>query len=113
MKKYSIKVGMLVLGWILVALGIVGLFIPFLQGIIFLVLGALILSRHSLWFAKKLAFYKDRYPAFAKLMNKVETQLGAWTRSDAHTTLHNSDGPTVVLEEEKPTRAREDLPTIL
>jgi uncharacterized membrane protein YbaN (DUF454 family) len=41
------RVVVLLLGWALVALGIVGLFLPVLQGVLFLLLGLYVLSRES------------------------------------------------------------------
>ncbi len=37
----------LAIGWVLVLLGIVGLFVPILQGVVLIAAGLLVLSRHS------------------------------------------------------------------
>ena len=47
MKKHVRRVAVLVLGWILIAFGILGLFLPFLQGVLFILLGLYVLSRES------------------------------------------------------------------
>jgi uncharacterized membrane protein YbaN (DUF454 family) len=47
MKKHMRRVAVLVLGWALIAFGIVGLFLPFLQGVLFILLGLYVLSRES------------------------------------------------------------------
>jgi len=47
MKKHVRRVAVLVLGWILIAFGIVGLFLPVLQGVLFILLGLYVLSRES------------------------------------------------------------------
>jgi uncharacterized membrane protein YbaN (DUF454 family) len=47
MKKHVRRVAVLALGWILIAFGIVGLFLPFLQGVLFILLGLYVLSRES------------------------------------------------------------------
>ena len=41
------RVVVLILGWALIALGVVGLFLPVLQGVLFLFLGLYVLSRES------------------------------------------------------------------
>ncbi|MFN3477522.1 MAG: PGPGW domain-containing protein [Candidatus Methylomirabilales bacterium] len=43
------KATRLILGWGLIVLGIVGLFLPLLQGIAFIVAGLALLSRDSPW----------------------------------------------------------------
>lgn len=43
------KTTRLILGWGLIVLGIVGLFLPLLQGIAFIVAGLALLSRDSPW----------------------------------------------------------------
>ena len=39
------KVGLLIIGWFFIALGILGLFLPFLQGILFILIGLAIQIR--------------------------------------------------------------------
>jgi len=58
-----------VLGWFLVALGIIGLFLPFLQGILFILLGMIILGPEIPLFRRLLSKIKRRYPL---LFEKVE-----------------------------------------
>ena len=47
MKKGAIHYLLLALGWIFIFLGILGLFLPILQGILFLAIGLIVLSRRS------------------------------------------------------------------
>ena len=53
-KRYAI----LILGWVFIFLGILGLFLPILQGILFLTIGLILLSRESVWAAAKLDWLK-------------------------------------------------------
>jgi len=39
--------GILIIGWFLVGLGVLGLFLPFLQGVLFIIIGIAILSTRS------------------------------------------------------------------
>jgi hypothetical protein len=62
------RLALIALGWLFVALGIAGLFLPFLQGILFLLIGLLILSTEYRWARKLLARLRNRFP-------KVDTWL--------------------------------------
>jgi len=65
-----------VLGWAFVVVGIAGLFLPFLQGILFLAIGLIILSGVSpharLWRRRLIV----RYPAFGRALDRAR----AWLR---------------------------------
>lgn len=76
MKRYVSRIVVLVIGWLLVAFGVVGLFLPVLQGVLFIMLGLLVLSRESETAHRWLQRGRKRYP-------KVDAQLkewGAWWR---------------------------------
>ena len=59
------RIAVLLLGWIFIVLGIVGLFLPVLQGILFLLIGLIILSTEYVWAHKLLAKIKARFPKIA------------------------------------------------
>lgn len=63
-------------GWFFLAVGSVGVFLPILQGVAFIVLGAYLLSLHSPWFHNKLHALKQRYPSIAKPLERAD----AWVR---------------------------------
>ena len=67
-KRYAI----LVLGWVFIFLGILGLFLPILQGILFLTIGLILLSRESVWAAAKLDWLKTKYPRFGATYEEAE-----------------------------------------
>ena len=58
---------LMALGWLLVILGVLGLFLPFLQGVLFITLGAALLSRVSPRMKRWGENIKER---FGKLRNK-------------------------------------------
>lgn len=60
----------LAMGWAFVALGVVGLVLPVLQGVLFLAIGFAILSRESEWVAAQLQKLRTRYP---QLSERFET----------------------------------------
>lgn len=51
-----------ILGWIFIALGIVGCFLPILQGVLFLFVGAIILAPEVPFFDRQLHRFSRRYP---------------------------------------------------
>jgi len=52
-------------GWGFVALGVLGLFLPILQGFLFLAIGFSILSTKSPWAQRQLERMRRRHPALA------------------------------------------------
>lgn len=77
LKRYLV----LALGWVFIFLGILGLFLPILQGILFLTIGLILLSRESEWAARKLAQLKARYPRFGKTYDEAERRAARlWQR---------------------------------
>jgi len=73
MERQIKRVVALVIGWTLIALGVVGLFLPFLQGILFILLGLYVLSRESKTAHRWLEQGRKRYP-------KVDAKLRDWGR---------------------------------
>ena len=56
----------MLLGWGFILLGIAGLFLPILQGILFLVIGLIILSTEYVWAHRLLQKLRTRFPSVAK-----------------------------------------------
>jgi uncharacterized membrane protein YbaN (DUF454 family) len=54
------------IGWMLLVIGIVGLFLPFLQGILFIFVGLIILSSQYEWAGKVLVKARTQFPQAAK-----------------------------------------------
>jgi uncharacterized membrane protein YbaN (DUF454 family) len=71
LKKQIRRITVLVLGWALIGLGVVGLFLPVLQGVLFILLGLYVLSRESESGHRWLHTMRDRYPA-------VDDKLKEW-----------------------------------
>ena len=72
------KFGVLAAGWIFVLLGIAGLFLPVLQGILFLLIGLFILSTEYVWAHHLLQKLKNRFPAVARQFDQAKEKAGAW-----------------------------------
>ena len=68
MKRNGRHYLMLALGWVFIFLGILGLFLPILQGILFLAIGLVILSRRSPRVRLLIRKLAKRYPAFGRAL---------------------------------------------
>lgn len=68
------RVVVLVVGWSLIAFGVVGLFLPILQGVLFIMLGLLVLSRESKTAHRWLQRGRRRYPL-------VDAKMKEWGES--------------------------------
>ncbi len=67
----------LTLGWIFIVLGVAGLFLPFLQGILFLAIGATLLAQESPWAHDKLQKLRRRYPRASATLDRAQERAEA------------------------------------
>jgi uncharacterized membrane protein YbaN (DUF454 family) len=72
------RVLVLMVGWSFVLLGIVGLFLPILQGILFLLIGLFILSTEYIWAHHLLERLRVRYPRLAALAHQAKERARRW-----------------------------------
>lgn len=70
----------LVVGWIFVLFGIVGLFLPVLQGILFILIGLTILSTEYAWAHHLLAKLRQRFPKIAHAADHASAKAAGWLR---------------------------------
>ena len=73
MERQIKRIVVLVIGWALIGLGVLGLFLPFLQGILFILLGLYVLSRESKTAHRWLEHGRQRHP-------KIDAKLKDWGR---------------------------------
>ncbi|HHQ47719.1 MAG TPA: hypothetical protein ENK19_02415 [Acidobacteria bacterium] len=66
----------LAMGWALVALGVVGLFVPILQGVLLISLGLVILSKESPALRRLGRRLGDRFPALRRLHDRIQRRRG-------------------------------------
>jgi hypothetical protein len=71
---------MIGLGWSLVLLGLAGLVLPFLQGVLLLALGLIVLAREHSWAARLLHRLKQRFPRLAAAAERGEERAKAMTQ---------------------------------
>jgi uncharacterized protein len=69
-------------GWMFIFLGILGIFLPILQGILFLLVGMYILGRVSprmrLWRMRLRRKARDRYPSWTGKFEEAEVKAKYW-----------------------------------
>jgi len=56
------KISRHILGWFFIVLGVLGCFLPILQGILFLLVGTIILAPEVPFFQRQLNKFRYRYP---------------------------------------------------
>ncbi|MHB8170617.1 MAG: PGPGW domain-containing protein [Thermincolia bacterium] len=63
-----------IFGWLFILLGIAGLFLPFLQGILFILIGLYLLSHESPWAKKLLYKLRLRFPKLAHALDEAKAR---------------------------------------
>lgn len=69
-KKIAIKCA----GWGFIFLGILGLFLPILQGILFLLIGLFLLSEESPWAKKLLDKVRAKFPRISQKFDEAKAK---------------------------------------
>lgn len=77
MVAFTKKVLLLTLGWFLILLGIVGLFLPFLQGLLFIFIGLIVLSKESKKAKEILHHFKERHPRPFQILSDLRQRFRA------------------------------------
>jgi uncharacterized membrane protein YbaN (DUF454 family) len=72
------RIGILILGWFFVFLGILGLFLPILQGILFILIGLIILSTEYVWAHRLLSKLKARFPKISETATEASARAHRW-----------------------------------
>jgi uncharacterized membrane protein YbaN (DUF454 family) len=66
------------LGYTFLVLGVLGMFLPILQGFLFLFIGLIILARHAPWARRLLDRIRQHHPKFDEAITKAERKAHAW-----------------------------------
>jgi len=72
------KIVILILGWGFVLFGILGLFLPILQGVLFLLVGLLLLSTEYVWAHRLLEKLRARWPWLGSHAEKAQATAQKW-----------------------------------
>jgi uncharacterized protein len=78
MKAQIKRVGLIVTGWLFIILGVVGLFLPIMQGLLFICIGLLILSSEYVWAHKLLQKLRARFPRISRMLDSAERKVRGW-----------------------------------
>lgn len=78
------RILVLIAGWAFLVLGFAGLFLPFLQGILFLIVGLLILSTEYVWAHRLLTRLSERFPGIRKVADSFWARAKGWLRRGGH-----------------------------
>jgi uncharacterized membrane protein YbaN (DUF454 family) len=70
----------LIVGWFFIFLGILGLFLPILQGILFLAIGSYMLSLESPWVRRKMLQMQRRYPKLGATLDEARDRAAHYAR---------------------------------
>jgi uncharacterized membrane protein YbaN (DUF454 family) len=70
----------LVIGWFFIFLGILGLFLPILQGVLFLAIGSYLLSLESPWVRHKMLQFQRRYPKLGATLDEARLRAARVAR---------------------------------
>jgi uncharacterized protein len=76
----SKRILVLIAGWGFIVLGIVGLFVPILQGVLFLLVGLIILSSEYVWAHRLLTKLRQRFPKLGRAADQATEKATAWLR---------------------------------
>ncbi len=80
MTSYLKRILTLIAGWSFILLGIVGLFLPILQGVLFLLVGLIILSTEYVWANRLLSKVRERFPRLGRTADQATQKATAWLR---------------------------------
>ena len=87
MVRLAKRIAILALGWVFILFGIVGLVLPVLQGILFLLIGLALLSSESEIARRLLERLRARYPGLSEKFDLAEQRATRWwmriTRRDS------------------------------
>lgn len=80
MAKKLKRIAVIITGWLFLLLGIAGLFLPILQGVLFIFIGLIILSTEYVWAHRLLSKLKARFPKLAQAADTAQLKASAWLR---------------------------------
>ncbi|MGA7291195.1 MAG: PGPGW domain-containing protein [Terriglobales bacterium] len=69
-----------IVGWSFILLGIVGLVLPFLQGVLFILIGLIILSSQYAWARLLLAKLRKRFPKIGRAADAAVAIVRDWLK---------------------------------
>lgn len=89
------RILILITGWTFILVGIAGLFLPILQGILFIVIGLMILSCEYVWARRLLARLRAKFPSVARLSDRAREVAERWIQRITRRTKKESPAEPV------------------
>lgn len=80
MKAGTERILILVAGWSFILLGIAGLILPILQGLLFILIGLIILSSQYGWARRLLAKLRARFPTIGSAADAAAARAAIWLK---------------------------------
>lgn len=80
MKSRVKRILLVVVGWIFLILGVAGLFLPILQGVLFILIGLIILSTEYVWAHRLLERFRKRFPRLGRTADEATVKASGWLR---------------------------------
>lgn len=87
------RVLVLMVGWSFVLLGIAGLFLPILQGVLFILIGLFILSSEYVWAHHLLERLKARFPRLSAVAHNAKDRAQHWLEKISGRAPEHSPAP--------------------
>jgi uncharacterized protein len=83
--KHLHRITLVSIGWLFLLLGVAGLFLPFLQGILFIFVGLLLLSAQSSYIHTHVGRARSRFPKLHRQLERLEAKYPRlFKRHDHH-----------------------------
>jgi uncharacterized membrane protein YbaN (DUF454 family) len=79
-KTIAKRVLVQMVGWAFILVGIAGLFLPVLQGVLFLLIGLMILSTEYVWAHHLLRKIRERFPRLSDKVDQAAQKASEWLR---------------------------------
>jgi uncharacterized protein len=78
MNPHAKRAVVLLVGWCFILLGIIGLFVPVLQGLLFLFVGLVILSSEYAWAHSLVLWLRERFPRLGRVADEAAAKASGW-----------------------------------
>ena len=76
-RRHIIGMAQTIVGWLFIVLGIIGVFLPILQGVLFMVIGLMLLSNRYAFAQNLLYKVETRYPSEYARMQEMKDRIMA------------------------------------
>ncbi|MBY0273031.1 MAG: hypothetical protein K2X02_06475 [Alphaproteobacteria bacterium] len=74
----SLRLLRLILGYFFLLIGMIGIFIPLLQGWLFIILGLLLLKGHAKWVKTLNLWVSKKYPKSRSIIRRLHKTINDW-----------------------------------